>query len=163
MSEEANSGSVSSILTAAIQRYAVLSEPLFEMDWETSTIQQARKFTTVAKALIPFITEGDSGQFALTTFLREPTYTQSGFLVILDSRVIVAWRKGLIFKTSEVKAIEAEDISEACVYVITEGSMSGTKWLNIKSEDFEIAAALPAGDDDVSTMVRQSVLDAVPA
>jgi len=119
-------------------------------------------YKTVADAFRSHLSAGDTCALAFPSMIIRPDIRTQCFVAVLDSDVVVAWKKGVIRKTLETEVIPRARITSADVETGSSGATRGATMLTIKAGE-TVTLALPKGRKDLWAAIRQAVLPTQPA
>lgn len=115
-------------------------------------------YRSLAQAFRDHIFDRDSCSLAFPSMIIRPDIRTSCFVAILDSKVVVAWKKGVFKKVIESEPIPKNRISSAEVETSSSGAMRGATLMKITAGE-TTTFALPKGRPDIWEAVRTAILD----
>ena len=112
----------------------------------------AMVYRTVAEAFRPNVSDEETCSLAFMSMIIRPDIRTECFVAVLESKVIVAWKKGAIRKTLQTEIIPRNRIKSANIK-----ASSNTALMTIEA-DTDITLALPKGRKDLWDAIGQAVI-----
>jgi hypothetical protein len=114
-------------------------------------------YKSMANGIRSHISPGDTCSLAFPSMIIRPEIRTNCFVVVLDSKVLVAWKKGLLRKTIEVEVLPKRQISGAEATVSNSGGTRGATLMTVQAEK-SVCFALPKGRPDLTDAIRKAIL-----
>ena len=114
-------------------------------------------YRSVADAFRPQISVGDTCSLAFHSMIIRPDIRTECFVAVLDSKVVVAWRKGLIKKYLQTEMIPKDRITSVVVEKSSSGATRGATLMRITAGS-TMTFAIPPGRMDVGMAIRDAIL-----
>ncbi len=147
---QANTDQVVDILTRGLMNYVNATGDKSYLEMATIALRDVRD------VFFENIQATDTCMFAIPSMVVQPDIRVGCFVAILTDRVIVAWRKGVIRKTTVSRIIPKYSIKQAFWAVSDRPGSKGTALLTITSDE-TINIAMPKDKPAVADAVLAAV------
>ncbi len=114
-------------------------------------------YKSVAEVFRQNVKPGDTCAIAFPSMIVRPDVRTQCFVAITSSHLIVAWKKGLVRKTTESEVIPLNAITDAQWEVSTVASTRGAALMHVQAADRKVTFALPKGRADMANVIQAAL------
>jgi hypothetical protein len=115
-------------------------------------------YKALAEAFRVQISDGNSCSLAFSSMIVRPDIRTSCFVAVLDSKVVVAWKKGIFKKVIQCEPIPKNRISSVEVETSSSGATRGATLMKVTAGGTTTTFALPKGRPDIWEAIRKAIL-----
>ena len=133
-----------------------------ELSGDQQDVQMgAAVYKSVADAFRSRLSPGVTCALAFPSMIIRPEIRAACFVAILDSEVVIAWKKGTFKKSLQTEIVPKNEITSGDVETSSSGATRGATLMKITA-GMTVTFALPKGRPDIWSAIGEAIFPSQP-